>query len=144
MIYATDERHATLRNFPALHSKTTEYGTKTYYEQLSQSAQDQPRLWFNIISYFCFGVPFIHRRHITLAQKNSELRGDEKTWPIYIDSLVREWSTFNIAVSSFIKIFITERRLSTRIGDGIAIVSFSLDCIVVSCVIIIPGHLLLS
>jgi hypothetical protein len=89
-----------LTNVLVLHSKTTEYGTKTYHEQNAHSLRNQvPSLWFSTASYLCFGVPFIHRRHITLAQKNSELRGDEKTWPIYVDGLVREWSTFNLAVS---------------------------------------------
>jgi hypothetical protein len=71
----------------------------THSGHLSHSSQVQTySAWFTVLSFLCFGVPFIHRRHINLAQRNSELRGDEKTWPAYIEGLVREWSTFNLAV----------------------------------------------
>ena len=86
-------------SFLAIHSKTTKYGMKTQSEHLANSSHVQTHnMWFVLVSFLCFGVPFIHRRHINLAQRNSELRGDEKTWPTYIEGLVREWSTFNLAV----------------------------------------------
>jgi len=72
--------------FSAFYSKTTEYGTTTYHEHLAHSSRvPMLSLWFTVVSSICFGVPFIHRRRITLAQHSSELRGDEKIWPVYIE-----------------------------------------------------------
>ncbi|KIM73504.1 hypothetical protein PILCRDRAFT_829091 [Piloderma croceum F 1598] len=86
----------------AYHNKATEYGMKTYSEYLTRSLHVRAHshsMWFMVLSFLCFGVSFIHRRHINVAQQNSELRGDQKTWPVYIESLVREWSTFNLAAT---------------------------------------------
>jgi len=37
--------------------------------------------------------------HIHTAKINSDLRGDLDTWPTYVETLVREWSTFNLAAT---------------------------------------------
>lgn len=82
-----------------IHISTTKHGVHTRHKHERSLQAYSNQIWFLSISWICFGVPFIHREHISLAQESSELRGDERTWPAYVESLVQEWSTFNLAVS---------------------------------------------
>ena len=55
---------------------------------------------FWLLSSICLFAPLEHRSHIYAAKRTSVLCGDAETWPVYIDSLVREWSTFDLAVGT--------------------------------------------
>ena len=46
-----------------------------------------------------FGVPLTHYHPIIIAQDISELHGDQRTWPAYVENIAKEWFIFNLAVS---------------------------------------------
>ena len=56
-------------------------------------------MFWLVSSIFLF-APLDHRSHVYAAKRTSDLLGDTETWPAYIDSLVKEWSTFNLAVGT--------------------------------------------
>lgn len=109
-------------HFAAYHSKTIHYGLKTKEEISRCVTVRKISPWFTLVSFFCFGSPFSHREHIAVARRNSEVRGDEKTWPAYIEDLVREWSTFNLAVWCFL-LYISFPSLTIKSGNCTFIVS---------------------
>ena len=82
----------------AKHRQTTEYGRKLFQNADQLALTSQPGVLFGLISTICFFAPIDQRKHIYSAKRNSALRGDVETWPAYIETLVREWSTFNLAV----------------------------------------------
>jgi len=82
----------------AVHHKMTRYGQKTFLEE-NADITSKPGILFTLISIICFFAPVDQRAHIRIAKKRSENRGDEETWPIYVETLVREWSTFNLGAT---------------------------------------------
>jgi hypothetical protein len=84
--------------YPATHRRKNKYGLKTFDEANRAALPSTPSTWFILLSVICFGAPLDQRKHINAAKRSSDLRGDLETWPAYVEQLVREWSTFNLAV----------------------------------------------
>jgi len=84
-------------NVQLKHRKTTRYGLKTFKE--ANQLPSKPGVGFRLISAIFFFAPVDQRTHIRIARKSSKNRGDVETWSVYVNSLVREWSTFNLGAT---------------------------------------------
>lgn len=82
------------------HRISSRYGRKSYREGTLVQNTSTPTVWFTLISAIFLFAPLDQRMHIHAAKIHSDLRGDIDTWPTYVETLVREWSTFNLAVRS--------------------------------------------
>jgi len=83
---------------PAQHQYKNDYGLTT---RTSLPVSSHTNVVFKLISFFCFGAPTTHYGHIEASAKRAKLHGDIHIWPTYIQTLVSDWTTFNLAVSYY-------------------------------------------
>ena len=81
----------------AQHRRENDYGIRHRHEGTNIPSTNP---FFKLISIICFGAPTTHWGHITVSAKRAKLHGDIHIWPTYVQTLVKDWTTFNLAVSS--------------------------------------------
>jgi hypothetical protein len=74
--------------FSAQHRINSRYKHKTLEEARRVALPNRPTFWFTLISAIFLFAPLDQRMHIHTAKINS----------MYVETLVQEWSTFNLAV----------------------------------------------
>ena len=82
----------------AKHRQSNKYGGRTFEEACKAQRIERPGLGFWVLSCLCLSAPMRYRANIYAARRRAELCGDK--CPSYVDTLVREWSTYNLMVGT--------------------------------------------